>query len=268
MLRDWAHKHLRPGRGLRTAFLLLGVLAVVWALSLSLLLPGADRGNAQEFRLAESDEWMERVRRGEFWVSSGGSSTRYSEPDRPSRLRQPATRPDASIGNALASSSRSGSGTSGGQSWRGGTYRTVCVRLCDGYFWPVSFATTPSRFAKDEQACARQCSSPAKLYVYPNPGAEPEQMTDLGGAPYAKLTTAFLYRSEYKEDCTCKPAPWSEEALLRHRIYALEERQRKGDKAARAELARLKSGSGAGEGSGGGKREAISSTTPQDGKRR
>jgi hypothetical protein len=259
VLRDWAYKHLRLGRGFSAALLLVSFVAV---------LPGTDRGNAQEFRLAETDEWMERVRRGEFWGSSGSGSTRYSEPDRPSRLRKSVNRPEASTGNASASLSRWGSGSSGAQSWKGGTYRTVCVRLCDGYYWPVSFATTPSRFAGDEQACARQCSSPARLYVYPNPGAAPEQMTDLSGAPYTKLTTAFLYRSEYKEDCTCKPAPWSEEALSQHRIYALEERQRKGDKAARAELARIKSGSGAGEGSGGGKREAKSGTTPQDEKRR
>src|SRR3981081_2667513 len=28
-----------------------------------------------------------------------------------------------------------------------GTYRTVCVRTCDGFYFPISFATVPSRFA-------------------------------------------------------------------------------------------------------------------------
>src|SRR5690606_29512315 len=35
---------------------------------------------------------------------------------------------------------------------RHGTYRTVCVRLCDGFFFPISFATTPDRFGADEAA--------------------------------------------------------------------------------------------------------------------
>ena len=31
------------------------------------------------------------------------------------------------------------------------TYRTVCVRLCDGYYFPVSFSTLPSHFARDTE---------------------------------------------------------------------------------------------------------------------
>lgn len=251
-------------------------LAATLLLSIPLMpvavLLGSHRGRAGELRLADTDEWMERVRRGDFWGGSGGGSgggsMRYSEPERPARPRRPISRAEPSTGKVPASLNRFGANGSSAFLRKGGTYRTVCVRLCDGYYWPVSFATTPARFAKDEQSCSRQCSSPAKLYVYRNPGAEPEEMTDLSGAPYSKLATAFLYRTEYKEDCECKPDPWSNEALMRHRVYALEERQRKGDKAARAELARLKSGGAAGSGSGGGRLDATSSTGPQDGKRR
>src|SRR5712671_3347165 len=34
-----------------------------------------------------------------------------------------------------------------------GTYRTVCVRTCDGAYFPVSFATVPARFPDDEKTC-------------------------------------------------------------------------------------------------------------------
>lgn len=101
-----------------------------------------------------------------------------------------------------------------------GTYRTVCVRLCDGYFFPISFATTPDRFAADESACRARCSSSARLYVYPNPGGEPEQMTDVRGQPYTALKTAFLFRTSYDESCTCKPHPWDQASMDRHRVYA------------------------------------------------
>jgi len=102
----------------------------------------------------------------------------------------------------------------------GGTYRTVCVRLCDGFFFPISFATTPDRFAADESACRSRCSSSARLYVYPNPGGEPEQMTDVRGQPYTALKTAFLFRTNYDAGCTCKPHPWDEASQGRHRVYA------------------------------------------------
>ena len=104
--------------------------------------------------------------------------------------------------------------------FRASSYRTVCVRLCDGYFFPISFATTPERFAHDAAACQSRCGSPAKLYVYPNPGGEPEQMVDTDGKPYSALKSAFLFRTHYDAACTCKPQPWSQEALARHRAYA------------------------------------------------
>ncbi len=108
-----------------------------------------------------------------------------------------------------------------------GTYRTVCVRLCDGYFFPISFATTPDRFAADEALCRSRCASSAKLYVYPNPGGEPEQMTDTRGQPYTALKTAFLFRTNYDAGCTCKPHPWDEASQDRHRAYAERAQSRK-----------------------------------------
>lgn len=109
--------------------------------------------------------------------------------------------------------------SSGSSNWRG-TYRTVCVRLCDGYFFPISFATTREHFARDAAACESSCRTSARLYIYPNPGGEPEEMTDLEGQPYSALKSAFLFRTNYNASCTCKPHPWEKEALDRHRAYA------------------------------------------------
>src|SRR5712664_2427672 len=38
-----------------------------------------------------------------------------------------------------------------------GTYRTVCVRTCDGFYFPISFATEPARFPDDEKTCKNLC---------------------------------------------------------------------------------------------------------------
>lgn len=117
----------------------------------------------------------------------------------------------------------------------GGTYRTVCVRLCDGYYFPVSFSTTRDRFAKDEQACQSRCSSDSRLYYYRNSNGSPETMVDRGGRAYADLRTAFLYRTSYSKSCQCKPDPWSTEAKQRHAMYATKEWQRKARRLARKE---------------------------------
>ena len=116
------------------------------------------------------------------------------------------------------------------------TYRTVCVRLCDGSFFPISFATTPDRFGRDEEVCQNGCSSPARLYVYQNPGAEPDAMEDTEGRPYSRLSTAFKFRTAYDSSCTCRPQPWSQEATDRHRMYALAAAAKTGDKKAASEL--------------------------------
>jgi len=120
------------------------------------------------------------------------------------------------------------------------TYRTVCVRLCDGYYWPISFATSPEYFERDAATCQRSCRSSARLFVYRNPGQEPEQMVDLSGRRYARLETAFRYRTIYDASCRCRPEPWEQEALDRHRMYALETERRRGNATAAKELTSLK----------------------------
>ncbi|HEX5959466.1 MAG TPA: DUF2865 domain-containing protein [Hyphomicrobiaceae bacterium] len=91
---------------------------------------------------------------------------------------------------------------------RPATYRTMCVRLCDGYYWPISFATRKDGLARDALKCERSCDGTAALYYYPNPGGAPKDMISLQGIPYKSLGTAFLYRSIYDARCKCRPHPW------------------------------------------------------------
>ena len=90
----------------------------------------------------------------------------------------------------------------------GPTYRTLCVRTCDGYYWPMSFSTTAGRFETDEQACAARCpTAETKLYIHRNPGETAENMVSLEGKPYAELATAFRYREKFDAACSCGTAP-------------------------------------------------------------
>ena len=95
----------------------------------------------------------------------------------------------------------------------GGTYRTICVRTCDGYYFPISYSTTPDRFGDDAQACQRLCpAAQASLYTYHNPGEDVPQAVGLDGQPYTALPTAFAYRKTMTPSCNCRHAgeSWAE----------------------------------------------------------
>ncbi len=85
------------------------------------------------------------------------------------------------------------------------TYRTLCVRTCDGYYFPISFATLQSRFLEDERACQRMCpAAEVLLYAHRNPGEEVNQAVSMQGRPYTELPSAFRYRQEYSAACGCR----------------------------------------------------------------
>ena len=86
-----------------------------------------------------------------------------------------------------------------------GTYRTVCVRTCDGGYFPISFATVPARFPDDERTCRALCpATEAMLFAYRNPGEDINQAVSVNGQPYTALPNAFHYRTEFNPSCACK----------------------------------------------------------------
>jgi Protein of unknown function (DUF2865) len=90
-----------------------------------------------------------------------------------------------------------------------GRYRSVCVRLCDGFFYPVSYATYGARLAQDATQCQSTCAAPAELYVYRNPGQDIEQAVSLNGSAYMDLPVALRFRKEYVKGCSCKQAEYN-----------------------------------------------------------
>lgn len=88
-----------------------------------------------------------------------------------------------------------------------GTYRTVCVRTCDGAYFPISFATVPARFPDDEKTCKALCpAAEAVLYAHRNPGEDMNSAVSISGQPYTSLPNAFKFRSEFNPSCSCKAA--------------------------------------------------------------
>jgi hypothetical protein len=87
----------------------------------------------------------------------------------------------------------------------GNGFRTVCVRTCDGFYFPISYSTSQEHFRDDEKTCQRMCpASEVALFSHRNPGEDMNQAVSLGGAPYTGLPNAFRYRSAFDPQCTCK----------------------------------------------------------------
>jgi len=95
------------------------------------------------------------------------------------------------------------------------TVRSVCVRLSDGYFWPISYSTLPDYLGQDSTTCQQMCpNTQVELYYYDNPGQEPEQMRNLSGMSYTSLPNAFAYRTKFDEAASCT-APRSADGAVR-----------------------------------------------------
>lgn len=93
------------------------------------------------------------------------------------------------------------------------TYRTLCVRTCDGFFFPISYATVPSRIATDARSCQRLCpAAEAVLYSHRNPGEDVSAAVSPDGRSYRELPNAFRFRQAFDPSCTCKQAgqSWAE----------------------------------------------------------
>lgn len=101
-----------------------------------------------------------------------------------------------------------------------GSYRTVCVRLCDGYFWPLSFQASRTAVSNDRRKCEESCESPARLFLAKDAETPLEDMRDENGRFYRDLKTAFVYRTSYIESCKCRAHPWEPAAQARHAAYA------------------------------------------------
>lgn len=94
-----------------------------------------------------------------------------------------------------------------------GTYKTLCVRTCDGFYYPISYASNPNKFADDARACQQSCpAAEAQLYAHrPEEGINQATNT-ITQQPYTALPTAFKYRQAFDNACSCKAAgqTWSQ----------------------------------------------------------
>ena len=89
------------------------------------------------------------------------------------------------------------------QSGDASAYRTLCVRVCDGYYFPISYATNRSHFNIDAAVCQSMYPpGEASLYVHRTTGEDARQaVSPETGEPLAEKSFAFAYRSIYDKSC-------------------------------------------------------------------
>ena len=95
--------------------------------------------------------------------------------------------------------------------WAGGSY-AVCVRACDGSFFPVSYFGAANRSDTLEQVCRSLCpNADVTLYSFPFGGTIEEAVSSTG-EPYAHLPNAGKFEQTFDASCSCR-APgqsWAE----------------------------------------------------------
>lgn len=86
------------------------------------------------------------------------------------------------------------------------TYRTLCVRKTDGYYFPISFSTVKDRFTKDQATCQAMCpTANVELYHHKMPSEDSEDMVNYRtGTPYSKEPFAFAYRKSVDLEQKCR----------------------------------------------------------------
>lgn len=84
--------------------------------------------------------------------------------------------------------------------------RTVCVRTCDGYLFPLGRLGARADLPVHEAACAAACpNTPTRLYTLGAGLIDLDRAVGLDGQPYRSLAVANLYRTKRVEQCSCQP---------------------------------------------------------------
>ncbi|RWP21355.1 DUF2865 domain-containing protein [Mesorhizobium sp.] len=90
-----------------------------------------------------------------------------------------------------------------------GEFRTMCVRTCDGYFFPMSNAASLGDFERDQKNCDSSCPGTEMQVFYARGfGDDTGGMTSsVTGRPYSELPTAYLYKQPARPPaCGCNAA--------------------------------------------------------------
>ena len=106
----------------------------------------------------------------------------------------------------------------------GGSYG-VCVRSCDGFFFPL--ANSPGGREGADEMCQSLCPGTETRAFFMQNGGDIQNAVSRGGTPYASLPNAGRYLKSYDSACGCRGQGQSWSQALQNAEYLLD--KRKGD---------------------------------------
>jgi hypothetical protein len=109
------------------------------------------------------------------------------------------------------------------------TVSALCVRVCDGGYFPLTAPVRPGRTESLQQLCSAQCpGTEARVYTM-RKGEDVSKAVALNGDFYAALPNAFKFRKKYDPACACKPAGKSWGQVLNEAEKVLQEQSGRTD---------------------------------------
>jgi hypothetical protein len=82
--------------------------------------------------------------------------------------------------------------------------KEVCVRTCDGFFFPIGYSGSGGRSGDLQEMCRALCpNAQVALYSYP-PSGDINEAVGADGTHYADLPNALKYRKSVDQSCSCK----------------------------------------------------------------
>nr|WP_205919099.1 DUF2865 domain-containing protein [Rhizobium binae] len=93
---------------------------------------------------------------------------------------------------------------------------TICVRSCDGGFFPISSNATSVDFGRDAETCAKMCPGiETELFYRDIRSTDASNMISVAtGTPYSAMQNAFVYKNRApgeKNACACNLTAYYEE---------------------------------------------------------
>ena len=86
-----------------------------------------------------------------------------------------------------------------------GGIRAVCVKLCDGSFFPVSATVSTVRASEYDDACSRQCPGTPTEVFYMRGDDIANATSQSSGRAYMKLANALKFKQTFDKSCSCRP---------------------------------------------------------------
>jgi hypothetical protein len=157
---------------------------------------GARRAPAQEMAAAPPPQPRQR---GFFEMLFGGGGPTYATETHPQAAVDPEADPSKQV---IATPKKV----------VGGGPLAVCVRTCDGYFFPVNYQGSDGEY---EEICRASCPATEAKLFWMQAGGDLDTAKTEDGQRYTALPNAFQYRKAFDPGCSCKAQGQSWASALR-----------------------------------------------------